>query len=137
MTKTFIIILMLLIAAPACAENWGPWEAPKQKRSTSTPQANPLEVAIKLFQKHISSVDGPRCPMYPTCSGYGLQAVKRHGPLLGTFLLVDRLFREQDSELISQRKIVKYGYIRFFDPVDDNDFWLQRMSKENPHPENR
>jgi len=138
MAKGFLIsVLVFLLAASACAQSWGPWEAPEQKQTAFKAQPNALETAIKLFQQHISKVDGPRCPMYPTCSAYGLQAVNKHGAVVGTFMVVDRLYREQDSKQISQRKIAKYGYIRFFDSLSDNDFWLQAKSKSHTHQENR
>lgn len=49
--------------------------------------------AIKIFQKYISPMDGPRCRFTPTCSLYGYRAINNHGPFLGTMLTADRLIR--------------------------------------------
>ena len=119
-----IIVLSLCLTNPLAAAQWGPWEAPRPSAAAATTQ-NPLQVAVRLFQKYISPVDGARCPMYPTCSSYSLQALHKHGALLGTFLTVDRLYHEGDPH--EQRKpIDKWGFIRFDDPLVNNDFWLQQ-----------
>ena len=125
------ILLLVHFAYPVCADQWGPWEAannlpPKQAA------ASPLQLAVKLFQKHISPADGPRCPMYPTCSSYSLQALRKHGPVIGVFQTVDRLYREGDAEHEHGQPINKWGYIRFSDPLKDNDFWLRPEPKQKP-----
>ena len=83
---------------------------------------NPLLWGVRIFQRFISSVDGPRCAMYPTCSHYSLLAFKKHGPILGYILTADRLIHESDEARFSPR-VEKHGFIRFYDPVENNDFW--------------
>ena len=39
--------------------------------------------AHKFYQKFISPVDGDRCQMYPTCSTYSKNAIKKHGYFIG------------------------------------------------------
>ena len=122
-----IILLSGLIITPAIAADWGPWEANEQtQKSDSADSANSsvLQVAIQLFQKYISPVDGQRCAMYPTCSAYSLQAIRKHGALIGVFLTVDRLYHEGDP-VEQQHPINKWGYIRFYDPLENNDWWLE------------
>lgn len=48
---------------------------------------------IRLYQLTISPLLGPRCKYYPSCSQYGLEAVRRHGALRGVVLAVWRLLR--------------------------------------------
>jgi putative membrane protein insertion efficiency factor len=49
---------------------------------------------IRSYQLHVSVPRArPVCPMTPTCSRYGLQAVSRHGLLRGGWLVVGRLRR--------------------------------------------
>ncbi len=128
-----LLVAIVLPSSTVLADNWGPWEIKQDKvnyvlnRMEPPPSGNspgPLQLAVRMFQKYISPVDGPRCPMYPTCSSYSLQALHQHGPLLGVFLTVDRLYREGDPHEHKQ-PIDKWGYIRFNDPLNHNDFWLK------------
>ncbi|WNF37146.1 membrane protein insertion efficiency factor YidD [Bacillaceae bacterium IKA-2] len=48
---------------------------------------------ILFYQKYISRFTPPTCRFYPTCSHYGLEAIRRFGPLKGSFLTVKRLFK--------------------------------------------
>lgn len=48
---------------------------------------------IKLYQKYISPMKTTKCPYYPTCSAYGLEAVKRYGAFIGGFLALWRILR--------------------------------------------
>ena len=118
-------LLLAISFATAHASGWGPWEVPQKSTKRHEADKPPLQVAVKLFQKYISPVDGPRCPMYPTCSAYSLQAMRKHGPVIGVFQTVDRLYREGDSEHEHNQSINKWGYIRFSDPLEQNDFWLK------------
>jgi putative membrane protein insertion efficiency factor len=124
--RVLLVVLLLAFAQASCsqADDWGPWEAPPQKTARKETTA-PLQLAVRFFQKYISPVDGPRCPMYPTCSSYSLQAMQQHGPLIGVFQTVDRLYREGDQQHEHQQPINKWGYVRFFDPLESNDFWLK------------
>lgn len=124
--STLIAALLFALAAPATAgDGWGPWETPA---NAAPPAAEvglaPLKAGVRFFQRFISPVDGPRCRMYPTCSAYALQALDRHGPLLGTMLTIDRLLHESDPR--EHRRPVRVdGRVRFYDPVENNDFWLE------------
>ncbi|MCD6582370.1 MAG: membrane protein insertion efficiency factor YidD [Desulfuromusa sp.] len=105
------------------ADDWGPWEVSEQTQKPDSANNSVLQTAVQLFQKYISPVDGQRCAMYPTCSTYSLQAIRKHGPLIGVFLTVDRLYHEGDP-IEQQQPINKWGYIRFYDPLENNDWWL-------------
>ena len=50
---------------------------------------------ILFYQKIISPMMPARCRYYPTCSAYGMQAIRWHGGLRGAFLLIRRLARCQ------------------------------------------
>ena len=52
-----------------------------------------LTSAIRFYQRRISSLFGPKCRYYPTCSQYALEALEVHGVLKGTLLAVRRLLR--------------------------------------------
>lgn len=48
---------------------------------------------IRFYQKFISPLKPPTCRFYPTCSHYGLDAMKTHGALKGTWLTVIRILK--------------------------------------------
>ena len=49
--------------------------------------------AIRFYQKYISPYKRYKCPYYPTCSAYGLQAVEKYGALKGGLLAAWRILR--------------------------------------------
>lgn len=53
----------------------------------------PLEWAVRLYQLLISPLLPPSCRFYPSCSAYGLTALRRWGPLRGTWMTVCRVAR--------------------------------------------
>lgn len=48
---------------------------------------------IKFYRKFISPLKTTKCPYFPTCSTYGLQAVEKHGALKGGILAAWRILR--------------------------------------------
>ncbi len=52
-----------------------------------------LVYLIKTYQKYISPVKGTKCPYFPSCSNYGLEAVEKHGSIKGMILTVWRIIR--------------------------------------------
>jgi uncharacterized protein len=46
---------------------------------------------IRFYQIAISPLKPPSCRFYPTCSHYGLEAVKKFGPFKGGWLAVRRI----------------------------------------------
>ena len=55
--------------------------------------ARAIAFLIRLYQRFVSPLLGPRCRFYPSCSNYALQAVQQFGTLRGSWLAVKRLFR--------------------------------------------
>lgn len=45
---------------------------------------------IKFYQYAISPLLGANCRYTPTCSHYGVEAIKKHGPFKGTWLSFKR-----------------------------------------------
>ncbi len=50
---------------------------------------------IRFYQKFISPLTPPACRFYPTCSEYGLEAVKRFGFFKGGYLAIARILKCQ------------------------------------------
>ena len=48
---------------------------------------------IKLYQKYLSPMKSTKCPYYPTCSCYGLEAVQKYGAVKGGTLALWRIIR--------------------------------------------
>jgi len=48
---------------------------------------------IRGYQLVVSPLLGPRCKYYPSCSHYGLEAVRTHGAVRGTVLATWRVLR--------------------------------------------
>ncbi|RVU42207.1 membrane protein insertion efficiency factor YidD [Lujinxingia sediminis] len=82
--------------------------------------------AYRLYSRHLTAVDGPRCEHRPTCSRYAYEAVQHHGFLLGSWLAVDRLMRSNSSSVLRRLPIEKIeeGSVYYRDPIEDNDFFL-------------
>ena len=134
------VVLFLTAAADAAAEPWGPWSVSTDSAVLLTPAdrepslhahrdsaehsvaATPFLWLLRFYQTVISPLDGNRCPMYPTCSQYSVQAIRKHGPIIGVVMTVDRLVHEADEQRFAP--LVKVGdRYRFIDSVADNDFW--------------
>lgn len=48
---------------------------------------------IKFYRKYISHMKAAKCPYYPTCSEYGMEAVERYGAFKGGLMAVWRILR--------------------------------------------
>ncbi len=48
---------------------------------------------IRAYQLLLSPLLGQRCRFYPTCSNYGIEALRVHGALRGSWLTLKRLGR--------------------------------------------
>ena len=87
------------------------------------PSARAENVVIRFYQENISSIDGNRCPMYPSCSAYASQAIEKHGLIPGWIMACDRLVRCGRDEVHLPKTIIASGRKSAYDPVDANDFW--------------
>jgi len=67
--------------------------------------------------------------MYPSCSAYAAQVVKKHGPSLGWVMACDRLVRCGRDEADLSKTIIVSGQKLVHDPVENNDFWWFEKDK--------
>ena len=78
-----------------------------------------LKGGLKLFQKRVSPVDGPRCGFHPTCSSFGLTAVNQNGAVVGGIMTADRLIRCNPWKKVGDiYKSLPNG--KLLDPVEDH-----------------
>jgi len=50
-----------------------------------------LLIPIYFYRACISPLKPPTCRFVPTCSEYAIQAIKKYGPLKGTYLAIKRI----------------------------------------------
>ncbi len=48
---------------------------------------------VRIYQTLISPLFPPSCRYYPTCSNYMIDALKKHGPILGLIMGICRILR--------------------------------------------
>lgn len=48
---------------------------------------------VKAYQLILSPILGQQCRFYPTCSQYAIEAIHKHGAILGAYFTVRRLLR--------------------------------------------
>jgi uncharacterized protein len=74
-----------------CKETMGP--STKKGWGLSVILSLPFIGLIRLYQLIISPWLGPKCRFTPTCSQYGIEAFKKHGPIKGFWLTLKRVSR--------------------------------------------
>jgi len=117
-----------------CLAGEGRWEDPfqstySQEAGNQRNESHPFTAGqrflgslIGFYKKYISPVDGSNCPCYPSCSQYSLNAIRKHGALIGLIMTADRLMHEYDEIRIAP--LIKVNHSRqVYDPVENNDFW--------------
>jgi putative membrane protein insertion efficiency factor len=52
-----------------------------------------LIAIIKCYKYFISPLLGSNCRFYPSCSSYSLEALQRHGAIIGSYLTLKRLLK--------------------------------------------
>lgn len=62
-------------------------------RTKESLSARILIGVFQLFHAAISPLLGPGCRFEPSCSQYGIGAVRAHGPLRGSWLTLRRISR--------------------------------------------
>jgi len=96
-------------------------------------QFNPGRWLVSFYREHISPVDGSRCPSVPSCSSYGIKALKKHGFFIGWMMTVDRLIHEGQEETKVSPIVFSQGKWKIYDPVENNDFWWYLPKDRNDH----
>ncbi|MEW6669857.1 MAG: membrane protein insertion efficiency factor YidD [Thermodesulfobacteriota bacterium] len=107
-------------------------EGAKGEAGSESPGFNLGASLVSLFRDHLSAVDSDRCPSYPTCSSYSVEAFRKHGFVMGWLMTVDRLIHEGREETAVSPLIYSEGQWKIYDPVQNNDFWWHRPEKQGP-----
>ena len=97
-------------------------EAAVEKGYLSMMGKDALLSLLWAWQNTISRVDGKNCPLYPSCSHFGQESVRKHGPFIGYFMTGARYLHEP-SAIEENTPILIDGQWLVSDPVSYNDFW--------------
>ena len=62
-------------------------------QASSQVQESGISNLFNIYSNYISDTRGQKCPMYPSCSHYSMQAFSQFGALKGALLTSDRLIR--------------------------------------------
>jgi len=120
---------LALAAALAGAPVPPPFDAPGRPLTAEVreiPASPRVEEAPYVYRAYqlLSRFDGPRCPHRPSCSAYALQAVRRHGVVLGAFATVGRLLRGRRSSAL--RPLPRDADGLYLDPLEASTSFLGR-----------
>jgi putative membrane protein insertion efficiency factor len=77
---------------------------------------SPAYSLVRFYQIFISPVKQQNCRMYPSCSHYSLQALKKHG-FIGILMTADRLNR-CGHDLDNYERIFTLNKIYYFDTLE-------------------
>lgn len=130
-----------LATADAVAATQTPWSmsnrAPLLKESTyeawpkQAPRPSPstrsgiIELGYWFYSNHLTKVDGAQCEHRPTCSRYSIEAMRKHGFVVGSWLTIDRLLRSGRSSSLKSLELRMFpGGPYYVDPVEENDFFF-------------
>jgi hypothetical protein len=106
-----------------------------QPKEPATGKAGILEeifsAPVHFYRHFLSHQWGRSCAYYPSCSHYALLAIRKHGAMVGSMLAFDRLQHEAD-EARNSPPIQTGGQIKFFDPLENNDYWWYRIPHSKP-----
>ena len=117
--KKLLLVVFISALAGGCA-------ATRTMQTDTGAASGPLAAAIGLYRgplDHLAAVRSGECPMYPSDSEYGLQSIRKHGPVIGWIMAIDRLMRCGRDETKLAPRIRVDGKLKYYDPVAKNDFW--------------
>jgi len=116
---SFILLLMPLFFT-ACTT------LPRTSQNISEKNSKFESLLLDFYNgplNHLNGVRRGQCPMYPSCSRYCDESLRKHGFLFGWMMTCDRLMRCGRNEITLAPKININGKIKCYDPVIQNDRW--------------
>ncbi|TAL39382.1 MAG: membrane protein insertion efficiency factor YidD [Spirochaetes bacterium] len=60
---------------------------------TSAVASSILIGAVRFYKMAVSPYLPPSCRFYPSCSGYAIEALQKHGPVKGLLFSIHRILR--------------------------------------------
>jgi putative component of membrane protein insertase Oxa1/YidC/SpoIIIJ protein YidD len=128
-----LAILTLLISPAYPAEDLAPQSGDGPDESQPAGGAPfwglPLRWMVRFYQLTVGRVKYSSCPMEPSCSNFGIQALNHHPPHIAALMIGDRLHR-CGHDLHYYTPVVMDERIKFLDPVDQEKFTFKTTSHE-------
>lgn len=129
-TITTISVLMILIFSLTCFLTSStalsdtmksPWELKVPHKEGNLHQNTsfaklPAQFLLRFYQIFISPTKGRYCVMYPSCSQYSLEAIRRYGLFQGLLMTADRLHR-CSHDILQYPVVDTPAGARYADPV--------------------
>lgn len=100
-----------------------------------TEATSPFSALVAFYRgplNHLAAVRAGVCPMTPSCSEYAMEAVAKHGEVVGWIMACDRLMRCGRDECRLVAPIQTPEGHRTPDPVSANDFGWAGKDGEAP-----
>lgn len=116
--KTYVTIAILFINLiyPQIYEEINE-NSPDTAQIVKTPLLiQPVILTIEFYQNYLGKIKGSYCPMYPSCSEYGRQAITDKN-IKGILMTFDRLHR-CSHDLENYDIIIINGKMRYLDEPD-------------------
>ena len=125
-------LILLAMIPTACGASddqepadWPPWDYSETVEeevalpvlSAVSPARMSFTGLMSIYRRFISPVSGKHCPMYPSCSAYGRDAVARKGVFAGVLMAFDRLHR-CGHDLRFYEVVFSDGIQLRYDPVE-------------------
>lgn len=101
-------------------------QATLESQKTDSPASGSAgSSAVGFYQSHLRTFRSPdsSCPSYPSCSEYAQKAMDKHGTVMGSFMFVDRFWREATTAG-KPPYVYNNGRKLHYDPLEANDYWL-------------
>lgn len=121
MRPAAVFVLTLCVVSSCVSTNNGEKAATAPEEDDGGLLLKPLMVLIHRHRRHGTRVDGPRCPLYPSCAAYADSAIRRYS-FLGLMIFIDRLFFRETGDLskkyLRTPRRLSRG-IRYYDPLED------------------
>lgn len=79
-----------------------------------------VDALVDYHRRTGTHMDGPRCPMYPSCASYAHKAISHHG-WHGFLIFIDRLFFREGGNLSSRYPLAPRHLSdapRYLDPLE-------------------
>ena len=112
---SFIILITTIIGAQENDLNiYNPNDSLKEEKISTPLIVRMAMKTIYFYQNYLGKIKGSYCPMYPSCSNYGSEAIKKYN-FKGILITFDRLHR-CSHDLKQYPRIVINETIKYYDP---------------------